>query len=55
MLVLAVDTTTSSGSVALLENARILSEVNFDPPATHSRKLLPAIDFILKSSDRGVQ
>ena len=55
MLVLAVDTTASSGSVALLENARILSEVNFDPPATHSRKLLPAIDFILKSSDRGVQ
>jgi tRNA threonylcarbamoyladenosine biosynthesis protein TsaB len=55
MLLLAVDTTTLSGSVALLENSRLLSEVNFDTPATHSRRLLPAIDFLLKNSDLEIQ
>jgi len=54
MLILAVDTTTLSGSVALLENKRLLSEAGFDCPSTHSRRLLPAIDFVLKTSQKEV-
>jgi len=48
MLILAVDTTTHAGSVALLENDRLLSEVNIDSSVTHSERLLPSVDFLLR-------
>jgi tRNA threonylcarbamoyladenosine biosynthesis protein TsaB len=47
MLILAVDTTTSHGSVALLENSDLMIEVNSSSSLTHSERLLPAIDLIL--------
>jgi tRNA threonylcarbamoyladenosine biosynthesis protein TsaB len=46
---LAIDTTTPSGSVALLEDERILGEVGIESPATHSTRLLLAVDILLKS------
>ena len=49
MLILAVDTTTSSGSTALLEDKRLLGEINLDSPETHSERLLPSIDFLLEA------
>jgi len=49
MLILAVDTTTSSGSTALLEDKRLLGEINLDSPETHSERLLPSIHFLLNS------
>ena len=49
MLILAVDTTTSCGSTALLNNNRLLGEINLDSPETHSERLLPAIHFLLDS------
>jgi len=50
MIILAVDTTTFSGSVALLEDGQLLSEINLKPSATYSELLLPAVDFILKTN-----
>ncbi len=49
MIFLAVDTTTSSGSVALLDRTRLMAEVNIESSATYSERLLPAVDFVLKS------
>lgn len=50
MIILAVDTTTFSGSVALLEDGQLLTEINLSPSATYSELLLPAVDFILKTN-----
>ncbi len=47
MLILAVDTTTPHGSVVLLENSKLLAEVNCVSSLTHSERLLPAVDLIL--------
>jgi tRNA threonylcarbamoyladenosine biosynthesis protein TsaB len=56
MLLLSVDTTSPAGSVALLRNSFLLSEVNCDSSLTYSERLLPAVQYILetqglKSSD----
>jgi tRNA threonylcarbamoyladenosine biosynthesis protein TsaB len=47
--ILAVDTTTPSGSVALVEDDRLLGEVGIESPATHSARLLLSVDLLLKS------
>jgi tRNA threonylcarbamoyladenosine biosynthesis protein TsaB len=52
MLILAVDTTTPYGSVAILENSSLLAEVNSVSSLTHSERMLPAIDLML--SQRGL-
>lgn len=49
MRVLAVDTTTPSGSVALIEDDRVLGEVGIESPATHSTRLLVSVDLLLKA------
>jgi tRNA threonylcarbamoyladenosine biosynthesis protein TsaB len=48
MRILALDTTTGSGSVALLENARLLAEINAESGLTHSARLLRTVDYVLK-------
>ena len=50
MFILAVDTTTFAGSVALLENTKLIAEVNIDSSKTYSERLLPAIDFVLNTN-----
>lgn len=55
MLILAVDTTTPSGSVALLEDDALLGEVNVESAATHSARLLRSVDFLLVSAGRNVK
>ena len=50
MLILAVDTTTFSGSVALLDNVRLISEVSLDSSSTYSERLLSSIHFMLQTS-----
>jgi len=47
VLILAVDTTTPNGSVALLEDDALLGEVNIGSAATHSARLLRSVDFLL--------
>jgi len=48
MRVLAVDTTTPSGSVAVLQDGRVLGEIGLESPSTHSVRLLSSIDFLLR-------
>lgn len=47
MKVLGVDTTTSRGSVALVDAGELLGEVRLTSQASHSRRLLPAVAFLL--------
>ncbi|MFP4082618.1 MAG: tRNA (adenosine(37)-N6)-threonylcarbamoyltransferase complex dimerization subunit type 1 TsaB [Candidatus Aminicenantes bacterium] len=55
MLILAVDTTTSAGSMALLRDTDLLAELNVRSPLTHSETLLPAIDFLLRHHSLGIK
>ena len=48
MRILAVDTSTSSGSIALLDGARVMAEWALQSPRTHNRRLLKSIDCYLK-------
>jgi len=52
---LGVDTTTPSGSIALLKGTSLLAEVNQDSPTTFSERLLPAIRFLLESNGLKIQ
>jgi tRNA threonylcarbamoyladenosine biosynthesis protein TsaB len=45
--VLGIDTTTSRGSVALVASGELLGEVRLSTQASHSRRLLPAVAFLL--------
>jgi len=47
MRILAVDTTTASGSVALLAGDRLLGEFGLDSPGTHSARLFGTVDALL--------
>ena len=55
MLILAIDTTTHHGSVALLRDSYLLGEVNCVSPLTHSERLLPAVDLILRQQDLNIK
>ncbi|MCX8159645.1 MAG: tRNA (adenosine(37)-N6)-threonylcarbamoyltransferase complex dimerization subunit type 1 TsaB [Candidatus Saccharicenans sp.] len=48
MLLLAIDTTTRFGSVAVIENGQVLAEVNYASPSTHSRQVFRAVDEALR-------
>lgn len=54
-LILAVDTTTPTGSVALLRNTNLIAEFNQDSAATFSERLLPTVQFMLKSCELTLQ
>ncbi len=54
-LILSVDTTTPTGSVALLKGPLLLAEVNQVSSTTYSERLLPAIQFLLKSNGLEIQ
>lgn len=47
MLILAVDTTTPTGSVALLREGALLGQSDMAPPAAHSARLLRTVDGLL--------
>jgi tRNA threonylcarbamoyladenosine biosynthesis protein TsaB len=55
MLILAVDTTTPGGSVALLEDETLLGEANVESPATHSARLFRSIDFLLGALGKDIK
>ena len=55
MLILAVDTTTPSGSVALAEDGALLGEAAVESAATHSARLLRSVDFLLGAHGLGIQ
>ena len=53
MLILSMDTTSFAGSVALVQGKKLIAEVNSDSFLTHSERLLPSIDLMLKT--KGLQ
>jgi tRNA threonylcarbamoyladenosine biosynthesis protein TsaB len=48
--ILALDTATRRGSVALLENRTVVAQLNLASLETHSARLLRSIDFLLASA-----
>ncbi len=50
MLILGIDTTTLSCSVALLENDSILAELTLNIKKTHSERLMPLLDLMLNEA-----
>ena len=50
MRILALDTTTTSGSVALLDNAYPAGEISIEASLSHSERLLASIDFLLRQN-----
>lgn len=55
MLILALDTTTSSESVALLDKTKLVAETNSESAASHSARLLKSVDHLLKSNGVGIK
>jgi tRNA threonylcarbamoyladenosine biosynthesis protein TsaB len=51
MLVLGIETSSTSASVALLDEGQLLGEVVVNSSKTHSQKLMPIIDQLLKNCD----
>jgi len=54
-IVLAIDTTTPAGGVALLRGTKLLTEINQDSPTTFSERLLPSIHFVLRANELKIQ
>jgi tRNA threonylcarbamoyladenosine biosynthesis protein TsaB len=54
-LLLSVDTTIPSGSVALLEDGRLRAEINCDSKATYSERLLPSIEYVLREQNKTIR
>lgn len=50
MKILALDTSSTSGSIALLDNGRLVSELTVGAVGTHSQWLLKAIDTLLSDA-----
>lgn len=55
MLILAGDTTTFAGSVALLHNTKLIAEVNLNSSTTYSERLLSSIHFILQVNNLDIK
>ena len=49
MLILAIDTSSSTATVALIENGSLLAEYTQNSGRTHSQRLMPMIDEMFKS------
>jgi tRNA threonylcarbamoyladenosine biosynthesis protein TsaB len=54
VLILAVDTTTPSGSVAVLEDETLVGEVGLESGATHSARLFRSVESLLAALGRGI-
>ena len=51
MKVLGIDTSTSCGSVGLIEDGEVVSDHLLNIPVTHSQRLLGAIELVLSEAD----
>ena len=54
MPVIAIETATMVGSIAILDAARVISEVTLNARATHSERLMATIDRLLSDSDLSI-
>lgn len=55
MKILAIDTSSSICSVAILEDDELIDEINLDDGRTHSENLMPLIDNILKRNSLDIK
>jgi tRNA threonylcarbamoyladenosine biosynthesis protein TsaB len=55
MKVLGIDTSTPCGSVGLIDNGEVISDYLLNISATHSERLLGAIEFVLKEARCNVE
>jgi tRNA threonylcarbamoyladenosine biosynthesis protein TsaB len=55
MLILAVDTTTPSGSVAILAGTRLVAEIAVESTSTHSSRLLASVNLLLGALNLGIK
>lgn len=54
MKVLAIETSSTRGSVALLEDDRVLAQCDFAEDAKHGRDLLPCVDKVTGGNNAGI-
>jgi len=55
MKILALETSTKVGSVAITEDEHLVAEYTLDVLSTHSEKLLPSVDQIIKDAKLTIQ
>ncbi len=55
MKVLGIDTSTSCGTVGLIDDGRVLSDYLLNIPVTHSERLLGAIEFSLREAHCSIE
>ncbi len=55
MLILALDTSTEKGSLALWAEARLLAEISLDAPGTYLQHLLPKVEELLQAAGRRLE
>jgi tRNA threonylcarbamoyladenosine biosynthesis protein TsaB len=53
--VLGIDTSTSCGSVGLIDNESVIAECLLDIPVTHSERLLNSIDHVLEQGECSIE
>ncbi|MBK5257835.1 MAG: tRNA (adenosine(37)-N6)-threonylcarbamoyltransferase complex dimerization subunit type 1 TsaB [Vicinamibacteria bacterium] len=53
-LILALDTSSNRGSVALAQGAQILKALSFEGDHSHSQRLLPAIESVFEDAQRQI-
>lgn len=51
MKILAIETSTYSGSIAILDDSKIIGEYYFDTGPAHTEKLIPSINWLLNELD----
>lgn len=51
MIILAISTSSSNASVSLLEDDKLIKELNISDQRTHSEKLMPLIEELLKTTN----
>lgn len=55
MLILAIDSTATTASVALVKDSRVLGEVELDLGNKHSTTVLPCVEFLLREAGLRVE
>lgn len=55
MLILGIETSTMTGSVALMDEKRLIAEYTLNLRETHTSRLMPAIDRMLKDASLAVK
>ncbi|HGJ63957.1 TPA: tRNA (adenosine(37)-N6)-threonylcarbamoyltransferase complex dimerization subunit type 1 TsaB, partial [bacterium] len=50
MIILGIETSTMTGGLALIDDNKLISEYTLNMKTTHSSRLLPALDWMLRDA-----